>query len=646
MITVIRIMLIVWFVPALVLGQGKAKKPQTLFTVRNEAVTTEEFIYLYNKNHPGKKEERKAQEIEEYLDLFINFKLKVREARARGLDTTRAFRQEFATYRSELVKPYLPDNKIMDSLVALTYERMKWEVRASHILLMVKEGTLAEEEQQIVERAKSIKERIVRGEDFGSLASLYSEDQSARVNKGDLGYFTAMQMVYPFESAAYAARVGEVVGPVRTQYGYHLIKVTDRQPCRGEVEVSHIMLRTTDLNVESAKEKIFSVYDMLVAGADWNEMCATYSEDANSKGNHGKLRAFGVGVMNALPAFEKAAFSLANPGDISDPVQTPYGWHILKLDRKIPLRSFEELRAGLRANVLKDERFTEAKSALLAKYRKDFQYVEVPETRKRVLALADSFSLKGSWPSYNKPSETLFSISGNPYTVEGFLEFAKKHHGSTASKNPQEAMTNTYNTYVDECLLKVVEQKAEQSNPDLQMLTKEYYEGILLFSIMEEEVWNKAARDSAGQLSYYAAHASEYKAGERIHATLFSSQGSAAIDTLMNAWPAADSAAIMDLATRLKLRTETGRFEANDRGVLSKVPWTTGTHKVESNGLYYLAWIHHLVPPGQKSFDECRAQVISDYQNQLEREWITSLKSKYPVKVNAKGKNDVLEKLL
>ena len=213
----------------------------------------------------------------------------------------------------------------------------------------------------------------LKGADFGKLATEFSDDPSAKVNKGNLGYFTALQMVYPFETAAYETKVGSISLPVRTRFGYHIIKVNNRRPARGEVEVSHIMIRTGSAKEnEKVKNTIFTVYEQLQAGVKWDDLCNEYSEDASTKESGGRLRPFGTGGMATVPEFERIAFHLQKPGDISDPFQTQYGWHIIRLERKIPLPSFEEISASLKTRVTRDERTELSKQALQIRLRKEF----------------------------------------------------------------------------------------------------------------------------------------------------------------------------------------------------------------------------------------------------------------------------------
>jgi len=637
-----------------VAGQAQSKKKKekkskaiTVFTVNNKAVTTDEFIYLYKKNHQNKTEDFSTEKINEYLDLFINFKLKVEEARHRGLDTAASFVKEYNSYKDELRKPYLPDSKITDSLVRLTYNRMKEEIHASHILINLNPEATPEDTLKAYNKIIDIRNRALAGEDFGTLAATYSEDPSAKMNKGDLGFFTAMQMVYPFENGAYTTSVNNISNPVRTRFGYHIIKVTDRKPARGEVEVSHIMIRTGDnKDNEKAKNTIFEIYDQLRAGAKWEELCKQYSEDPGTKDTGGKLRPFGVGAMASVPAFESVAFSMQKPGEISDPFQSQYGWHIIRLEKKIPFQSYEELAPTLKQKVARDERVQVSKHALQAKLRKDYHFEENKIIKTKVFALADTTLKKGVWKpvASGLEKEKLFSLSENTYTVKSFISYAEKNqHANTLS--PDKYLDQLYNNYVDASIIQQLEGKLITSNPDYKMLLNEYYEGILLFEIMEKEVWNKATEDSLGQRKYYNQNAGKYQAKERANAILYSSSSKDFVEPLVSVIDKNDSVKLAGYITDQKIKREAGRFEKEEKAVLGKINWATGLYPSENNGMYYLVNIKEMLPPGPKTFEEARASVISDYQTYLEQGWVAQLKTKYPVKINEKGKAYILSQL-
>jgi len=626
-------------------NKSSSDKATTVFSVNKKAVSTDEFIYLYKKNHQNKPEEFTREKINEYLTLFINFKLKVEEAKSRGLDTTAAFTQEFNQYRDELRKPYLPEAHLVDSLVALTYTRMQTEVKASHILINIKPDAKPEDTARVYHRIVQIREDILHGKDFGDAAVAYSEDPSAKTNRGSLGYFTALQMVYPFENAAYNTPVGEVSMPIRTRFGYHLVLVEDRRPARGEVEVSHIMIRTSENDTKS-KDKIFEIYDQLQAGDSWDELCKQYSEDPGSKDNGGKLRPFGVGAMAGVPGFENAAFSLTKPGEISDPFQTQYGWHIIRLERKIPLAPLSEMSASLKSRVTRDERTQLTKQAIQTKLRKEFNFQENTGVKSNAFLLADSTLKKGKWkiPANAITKETLFSLDARKFTVQEFFQYVLKNQRST-SQSPEKYFDQLYNQFVDANILDQQEQKIIQTNPEYNFLLKEYYEGILLFEIMEKEVWNKASEDSVGQRSYFTSHASSYQAGERTRATFYSNAAPEFREPLKELIVKQDDKAIQEFVSSKKIKSESGYYNKADKEVLAKVSWAKGVYSVDEKGMYYLAWLKEILPAGTMTFEEARPSIISDYQTFLEARWIEQLRKKYPVSINEKGKEYIFKAL-
>lgn len=627
----------------------KKETPPPLFTLAKKPVPADEFIYLYRKNHTDKQGDFTQAKVEEYLDLFVNFKLKVEEARRRGLDTTQAFLKEYSTYREELRKPYLPDTRMLDSLAELTYKRMQEEVRASHILLNLKPDATPEDTLAVYKKALELRNRALTGESFEALANTFSEDPSAKINRGDLGYFTAMQMVYPFEQAAYTTSPGSISMPVRTRFGYHLVKITDRKPARGEVEVSHIMIRTGEgFDNEKSKNTIFEIYEQLQKGVKWEELVKEYSQDPSSKENGGKLRPFGVGAMAAVPEFEQTAFALKKPGDISDPFQTQFGWHIMRLESKIPMPAYQEMAASLKNRVSRDERSQISKQALQTKVKRKFGFTENQQVRSKVLALADSTLQKGKWKAKPTvaPTEVLFTAQGQQHTAKDFIQFAERMQKPN-SMSPAQYLETLYNQYVDEALGLLMEEKIKAQNPDYNWLLKEYYEGILLFEIMEKEVWNKASEDSVGQRRYFEQHAASYQAKERVKARIFSSASSKVmLDVLKEMVEEGDSAKVQAFVKEQNIRQETGAFEKTDRPVLGKITWAKGAHLAENNGTHYLVWVRDMIAPGPRSFNDARAAVISDYQNYLEKQWLEQLRKKYPVKISKKGKQFILQQLV
>ncbi|WP_160118606.1 peptidylprolyl isomerase [Chryseotalea sanaruensis] len=628
-------------------GQAQSKeKPVTIFSVNKKSVGAEEFIYLYQKNHKGREGEFNKEKIEEYLDLYIKFKLKVEEARQRGMDTTTKFTKEYLGYKEALRKPYLPDNKLIDSLTQLTYNRMLEEVKAAHILIKVNPDAAPEDTLQAYNKILNIRKRLDAGEDFGTLAMTFSEDPSAKSNEGNLGYFTAFQMVYPFEAAAYSTAIGSVSNPVRTRFGYHLVKVDDKRKAQGEIEVSHLLIRVgKDRNTEKARLQIFDIYDRLQGGMPWGDLCKQYSEDQSTKDNGGKLRPFGVGAMASVPEFEGNAFGLINPGDYSAPFETQYGWHIVKLERKIPVPAYNELESSLKSRVSRDERMQVAKEAIAVHLRKKYAFKENAEVKRKAMLLADSTLQKGAWraPNENLNTQTLFTLESKAVPVEKFFAYVSTNQKPN-KLTPVLYFNQLYESFVNNSIEMVVEETLMSTNADYRFLSNEYYEGILLFDIMEKEVWNKASTDTIGQRSYFENNSAKYNASERAQATIYSAAKKEPLDGLETLLTA-DSIIENAYLKKNGIRMDQGRYEKNERAVLDKVNWAPGHQKIELDGIYYLVKIDSILPAGSRTFEEARGLLVADYQTYLENKWLETLRKKYPVKINAKGKKYVLGKL-
>lgn len=618
-------------------GKGQKNTDDlTLFSINDKLVKVSEFVYLYNKNHQGKAEEFTKEKIEEYLELFINFKLKVAEAASRKMDLQPEFIKELNTYKEELRKPFVAETDLLDKLVREAYDRLGWEIKASHILINVKPDATPADTLAAYNKAITIRNRATSGESFEKLARELSEDPSAKSNGGMLGYFSALQMVYPFEEAAYHLKVGEISMPVRTRFGYHLIKVEDKRPSSGEVEVSHILVRGSG---EEAKQTIEEVYKKLKENGDWNELCRQYSQDPGTKDTGGRLRPFGLGALASAPKFEEIAFSMNKPGEISEPFQTSFGWHIIRFEKKIPRPSFEDLEESLKRRVARDERMSISKSEAVKKRKRELNYNQNPETMDRLFALADSSLTKGKWNYKLEEADkefVLFSLEGESYTEENFADYLIKNQSST-NVPPQVYIKQLYNQFVEEDLSKREDLRLQRTNPEYRSLVNEYREGILLFNIMEKEIWNRASEDTLGQRNYYNENVDSYAAGLRVEARIFSATSREVIDSVKAKIMAGDTLKTEDIK-RFKNVTNFRTFEKGDHEAIDKINWTVGLHETEAGGMYYLVEVSRLIPPGNKNFEEARASVISDYQDKLEKDWIAQLKNKYKIKVNSKGK--------
>ncbi len=498
----------------------------TLFSIDENLTLADEFLYIYEKNNFNNDSIYTENDVDEYFELFVNFKLKVEAARSAGMDTTKIFIDEFESYKGQLIKPYQTETIERERLVLEAYNRMKYEIDASHILVTVDPAATPEDTATAYNKILEVKEKAKTGQDFGELATKYSEDPSAKSNKGHLGYFSAFQMVYAFEDAAYKTEVDSVSDITRSRFGYHILKVHDKRRSMGKVKVSHIMIRNEGNNTDSAfvRNKIFEIHDQIMGGADWNELCVKYSDDQRTKNNGGTLPFIELKQINDT-AFENVAFGLQNPGEISDPVKSKYGWHIIKLEEKKGLEPFEEIKDDLNQRVSKDDRSKLSKEAVILKLKAQNNYHEYFATRDKIIQLADSTLLEGKWDAVMTDSlsrDSLFSIDGHPYYAKTVIQDIEKKQKRKVSGDPKNYMNELVDDFIEKSLMDYEEKLLLDTNREFRMLINEYYEGILLFEIMNQKVWEKAVKDTLGLHDFFLKNRQSYYWEERADAVIIS----------------------------------------------------------------------------------------------------------------------------
>lgn len=628
---------------------GKSIDP-VLFTAGQQKISASEFEYLFRKNHQNNPNAFSKKGVEEYLNLYINFKLKVSEAYARGLDTTAAFKTEFQGYKNELLKSYLTKRSDSERLVEEAYARMKEEVRASHLLLTLEETALPADTLQVWNQIMDIRKKIMAGEDFASMVKTYSADPGAAQTGGDLGYFSALDMVYSFESAAYNTPPGSVSMPVRSRFGYHLIKVTDRRPAGDPIEISHILVRARD---EKGLQKIKEAKAKLEAGVNWEDVYKNYSDDQSGAEQLGRLQPFRKGGFDpSAPEFENAAFGLKKAGELSEPVLTSFGWHLIRLEKIMSLPEFSVYAPELKKRISMDERSYLSAVKQLERQKKSFGYTEDAGVISKMLALSDSTLLEGKWQFFGDPdlrSKILFSMDQQPVPVWAFVNFIGEVQQPVPPSvineiTPAELMRQMLDGFITVKAMNAEERKLETENESYRMLLKEYREGILLFSIMESEVWKKASADTAGQRSYFNLHSVKYRVGERIRARLLSVSDSVTAVSFLEIFQRGDSITAPDLR-KFRSVTPFRNYERGENKIIDKVDWKPGLYRSDEQSGIWLVEIKKLIPPGQRSFQEARASVISDYQDEMEKNWLEDLHNRFPVAVNAKAKKLVFKRL-
>ena len=495
-------------------------------TIDTSAVSTQEFIYFYNKNNFNSDQIDDKQSIDDYLQLFIKFKLKVREAYALRFDQSSSYQKELEGYRKQLVKPYLAEQRVIDSLVSEGYQRLTKEVKASHILIRLDSRKSDQDTVEAYQKISDLRARAMNGENFALLAQQNSHDPTAKANQGNLGYFTAFQMVYDFETSAYNTPVGQISNPFRTNYGYHIVKVEDIRPSQGKIKVSHIMVKTSQtMSVKDsidAAQKIFAISQQLDHGSNWNEMCELYSEDNGTKRRGGSLPWFGT----RTPGFEQASFALTSKGDISSPVRSPYGWHIIKLEDKRPLEPFDSLRNWLTTKVKSASRSKITKRLLISRLKKENQYLQFYSDKQLALEKADTNLTLGKW-NYEIDSsvsdQIIFQLKDEFNSIFDFFYWLEANQKPKANISARAYMEELLEKFTEERVLRYEEQHLEDKYFDFKMLFKEYREGILLFDLMDTIVWSKAVKDTLGLKKYYQDSIHKYQWQERADLIILSS---------------------------------------------------------------------------------------------------------------------------
>jgi peptidyl-prolyl cis-trans isomerase SurA len=501
-------------------------------------IYTKDFNYLYNKNYANSDSAYTEKSLRDYITLYTNFKLKVADAISQKLDSTDEFITEFKGYRKQLAAPYLTDKKVTEDLVRQAYDRMKEEVRASHILVKTGLADSPADTLKAYNKIMEYRKRVLAGEDFGTLAAQYSDDPSAKENKGDLGYFTSLQMVYEFENAAYNSKVGEVSMPIRTQFGYHIIKLIDRRVSQGSVKVAHIMIRANEnMSAEerqNAFNRITEIAERLKKGEVWAVLCKQFSEDGGSASNAGELPWFSSGSM--IESFANAAFALQTPGQISEPIQTPYGWHLINLIEKKSLEPFDKLEPTIRQRISRDSRSQLTQKAFIDRIKTENKFTEYTKNKQILFKSFDSTLVRGVWQPNEKSMDMrkpLFSIAGNDYPIIDFVNYiTRKQVAQPIETSVSFYAASLYNQFVEQTMIAYQEAHLEEKHEDFRQLVNEYRDGILLFKVMEDNVWNRAIKDTVALSAYFVANRNKYMWKERANAVILNAASMSILDSI------------------------------------------------------------------------------------------------------------------
>jgi peptidyl-prolyl cis-trans isomerase SurA len=621
--------------------QAQDNSSSTLLRVENDSFTVADFLKVYDKQTDDK-----DQKVSDQFDLFVDYRLKVKEAQKRKIDTLSNFQKEFKRYRNQLADNYIASGKVTDDLVKETYERLKIEVKASHILIKVPDTASTDSRQKLYQKAKEIAGKAKRGADFESLALQYSEDPSVKRNKGNLGWFRAFQMVYPFESAVYNQKVGEISSPVETQYGYHIIKKTDQRKSQGKITVAHIMIKLNqkDSTGISAKQKVDKIYSRIQKGEDFSQIAQEESDDKKTASKGGQLNPFSVGDINS-DSFEKTAFSIEN-GAISKPFRTRFGWHIIKKIGNEPIPPLEEKKSEL-VKRIKTSKRVKLLNNKIQKNILQYHDMSVDSTIVKTISQAvDSTIHRYKWKasdSLKSISKTFLSIDNLNYSVGDFAGYFEKQQRTLTKKSQYNLMVKeALGKYVYAKLVKHHKNQLEELAPDFKAKMKNYKEGLMVFELMEREVWNKAKDDSIGLKKYYQQHKKAYYSKPQISGLLVDAKGVDQLKKLKQQVTSTDSLELIKKAFPTIKLTPLDKHPIDDSRLPEKLKIKENQTKIYNHAnAPKIVKIKEFHPKRQLAFEEAKGRVVADYQDQLETKFIKRLRKKYNVEVD----HDVLKKI-
>ncbi len=628
-----------------------AQDSQTLFELDGNPISTSEFEKVYTKNNINNQADYSEASLNEYLELFINFKLKVAEAEALQMDTIPAIKNELKTYQKQLLKNYANDKEVSEALLQEAFERSKFEIDASHILVLWPNSyPSASDSAKVLKEIQSIKKGL-NPANFAQKAKLKSQDPSAKDNEGRLGYLTSFQTVYPFENALYVTKSGEISGPVATQFGYHLVLVHDKRPARGKIKTAHILIKSKSKDVEEkqteAKNKIEKIHSELKAGeVTFETAVKQYSEDKKTKFQGGKLPELSSAEM--ITEFADAAFSLKVDGDISAPILTSIGWHIIQRVSKTEMGSFDEMKTPLANNIARDSRSNVAQVKNNEDSKKQFGFSTNPKALDNLIQdmskSFDSGSFKIDESTYQSP---LFTIGDHTYLQNDYIKYAKNTlKKATKLSELSSLLRSNFDKFQSSKIQQYREDHLAEINEDYKDLMKEYHDGILLFELTDKEVWSKAVMDTSGLKAFHAENKMNYMWSDRVAYTSYTfkdeqiaNKGAKLIKKGLS--PAKILGKLNKKESMVTMKTakiETADFDLVDT---SLEEGAVVIDKLEDGKLTYKV-VNTLFKPEPKLLSETRGYVISDYQGYLEKEWITSLKQKFSIEVNKEVFNSLI----
>ncbi|MGZ0016685.1 peptidylprolyl isomerase [Yeosuana sp. AK3] len=626
--------------------KAQTQQKEVLFTIDQEAVYSDEFIRVYKKNLDLVQDESQKN-VDEYLKLFINYKLKLKEAHSLGLQNKESYKRELESYKKQLAKNFMTDSKVTNALIEEAYERVSNEVKANHILVRLAENASPEDTVVAYNNMAKLRERTLNEgfevvmKDVHNGQTLFGEE---------LGYFSGFKMVYAFENAAYNTKVGEISQPFRSRFGYHIVKVYDQRKSRGERTVAHIMVKSKqgDSLSNTAETRINDIFKKLNQGEDFESLAKQFSEDTATASKGGMLTPFSAGQLSAQE-FEEAAFGLEAIGDVSKPIKTAFGWHILKLYDKQPVKPFLDLKPELEMKVKRDERSHLIDDALVSKLKANYTVLSNPEDLDYFSSILNDSYFKRGWklPEDFNGGKVFLKIENKEFTYQDFGDYLVKTQRSTQTKAPfNQIISKQYDTFLNSQLIQYQEAHLEEENQDYANIVQEYTDGLLLFDLMESTIWNSSQTDSTAIKEFYESHKEQYMWPDRVQAVVASSSKESVLKKVAK-WLNNDSD-IEAIKNKFNKNDEvnviftSGLMDAQDQSLPIDFEFKKGLSKIyKHNNGFVVAYVKDLYPSTQKSLDEAKGNVIADFQTEKESIWLETLRAKYKIVINQEELNHI-----
>ena len=620
---------------------------QTVAEFGSYEINLDEFEHAYAKNVGGWENAMKQDmsDYKNFLDLYVKFRMKLRDAQVRAYDQDTDLMNELKDYQRQVGVSYLIEKKVNEPGIKQLYDRRKEEFRVSHI--MIRPDSLGDEAAR--KKAQAILDSIKNGHIFENMAIIHSDDKFSGINGGDIYYITAGLLPYEFEDPMYTLKAGEIYPDVvKTRFGYHLIKVTERHHRIPKIKASHLLIgyHNAEDNIDSAAAKIKadSILAALNAGASFEELVAKYSDDPGSKEKGGDLGYFERRMM--VKEFDEAAFKM-EVGQISGLVQTNFGYHIIKLTDKMDTQPFSEEYENLK-NMFNKQRYQHEREVLIDSLKKKYDFKIDEDVLNTFVEKSDSLRFGMVHPKYDEISASvLFSYAKKPMTVGSFLEAANRNPKITAKPMDDPAeVTNAINILAEDLLLEEEAMNLDKTDPEFAQLMSDYRDGIFIFKIQEEEVWNKVKIDSADVYNYWNSNKEKYTWPDRISFSEIYSTKDSLIQSyysMLNAGASFDSLAAL-YTERSAKKKDNGYYDLQpveysefykEANKISEVG--SFTEPVVFSGGYSIFKLNERQPARIKTFEEAKAEVSGEYQEmvskKLENDYLTSLEKRYKPKV-------------